>query len=122
MKRLILCGFFATLATAQTFYQPTDAEIDRRQYRLSLLAVAAGTGMDIASSWNRPEANALLRLPDGRFAHRGVALKVSLVGAIVGVQALVLRRRPDMRRFASRVNFGIGAGTSAVAVRNWSRQ
>lgn len=118
MKTLLL--LVAAAANAQTFYQPTDAEIAKGQYRLSLLAVAAGTGMDIASSWNRPEANGLLRSPDGRFAARGVAVKISLIGAVVGIQALVLRRRPEMRGFASRVNFGIGVGTGAVAVRNWS--
>lgn len=122
MKRLILCGFFATLATAQTYFHPTDSAMARRQYRLSLLALAAGTGMDIASSWDQPEVNPLLRSRDGRFGHRGVAIKLSLVGSVVAAQALVLRRRPEMRKFTSRVNFALGAGTGAVAVRNWSRQ
>lgn len=84
----------------------------------SVAALGAATALDVRSSWGRPEMNALLRGPDGRFAIQGLRIKSSIVAANCGFQWLVLRRRPNMDRTLAGVNSGLAAWYAVAAARN----
>lgn len=87
-------------------------------YRWSVASVVAASTFDAASSWNRYESNPILASADGRYAHRGVAIKSSvMVGSLVA-QHVVLRRWPERRKAAAIVNFIGAAGFTFVATHN----
>ena len=76
--------------------------------------------MDAGSSWGKRELNPNLSGNDGRFGWQGVALKAGIVGAVLVLESLVLRRQPSRKlyRTLTLVNFGGASVTGATAIRN----
>jgi hypothetical protein len=97
------------------------AEANGSAFKWSMTAYIGANALDAASSWNRQEANPLLRGrgADGRFDGQSLAIKAGIVGAVVGVEWLILRRRPDWKGWMGKMNFVAAGATGGVAVRNW---
>ncbi len=92
------------------------------QWRYSVATFAAASAADAHSSWNRAERNPILRDADGRFSHRGIAVKGGIVAVSIGVQYLAVRKWPKLARPLSYVNFTASAATGAVAMQNYGRR
>ena len=84
-----------------------------RLWRASLVAVAASSAADYASSLGRWERNALLRGADGRFSPvRGVAWKIGPQAALVALQV----KTPRYRRLWTVLNFASAGVFGAATV------
>jgi hypothetical protein len=66
----------------------------------SVVAVAAASGLDAASSWGKLEDNGLLASSDGTFGMRGVVIKGALTAAGIVTQVLLRRNKHLLKRFA----------------------
>ena len=87
-------------------------------WKVSVGALAGGSALDSASSWQQYEANPLLRGADGRFGDRGLVIKSGVVIGLVAIQYIVVRRCPKAAKIFAVVNFSMGATYTGVAVRN----
>ena len=92
-----------------------------RLWKASLLALAAGTAVDAASSWNRPEANPILRNTTGQFGAQGVGIKIALAGSVAVAQYFLARKGPQGERAAIVMNFTTAGVFSAATVHNLSQ-
>ena len=92
----------------------------RNLWRTSVAVVAAANAADAGSSWGKRELNPTLSGNGGRFGGQGAALKLGIVGGLVILESLVLRRQPSTRlyRRLSLVNFASASVTGATAIRN----
>ena len=90
-------------------------------WKLSAAALLTSNSVDVTSSWGKRELNPALAGSAGTFGGQGAVLKLGIVGGVVAVEYLVLRRHPS--RSAAKVlawiNFGDAAVTGAVAGRNF---
>ena len=101
--------------------EPVEPEPISTHWKISAVALAAGAALDVASSWQRPEANPVYRSGNGRFGGKGVAIKAVIIGGNLALQYLVMRRTnwKPARKICIAANW-IAAGTqTGVAVRNW---
>lgn len=101
--------------------KPRRAGCECGLWKVSVAAMHAGVGLDVASSWQRPELNPMYRSADGRFGTQGLTLRLAIPVGAAMLQRFVLARTDArwVRRTFTVVNF-FSAGTStAVAVRNW---
>lgn len=99
---------------------PAKAESRKKKiWKVSVAVLSAVTIADIHSSYGRRELNPLLQSPDGRFSHRGISIKMALVGAVAGTQWLLIRKHPEGAGWAAGANFGASAVTGAVIVHNY---
>jgi hypothetical protein len=93
----------------------------KKIWAASAAALVAGAALDASSSAGRIEANPLLRDSRGQFsAAKGIAIKALVTGGVLGVQALVMRKRPEARieKPAALVNFAVAAALAGIAARN----
>jgi len=108
---LVIFGLFSAQSQAQ----------DRRHnklWRISAAVLGAVTIADMQSSMGRQEANPFLASQNGQFSGRGLALKGAGVGAMLGVQYLMLRKHPQADKYAAGANFAAAALTGAIVVHN----
>jgi hypothetical protein len=111
---------------AKAIMEPTPRTVEphdtaargRRLYLWSVATLTASGAADAASSWRRPEANALLAGPGSTFGGGSVAIKLGLVGSSILLERLVLRHRPDLYRRVAWLNFGIAGAQGAVVRHN----
>ncbi len=97
-----------------------QAEAKPRKFKwwLSVAAVVAASAFDAGTSWGRPEMNPLLRGADGRFAFRGLTIKMSIAGGVAAAQHFALRREPRAESACIATNSAIAGVFTAAAVRN----
>lgn len=90
-------------------------------WKWSVTSLAAANALDIQSSWGKHELNRALAGPGGTFGRDGALLKIGLQGGLMGLEYLVTRGHagPRLYRALSILNFGISAGTAAVAAHNY---
>ena len=117
MRRVNLATLFL-LTIAMTAQAETTTR-RHKIWRLSAALLACVTIADISSSAGRPEANPLLRSPDGRFSGRGIALKGAIVGGALGTQWLLTRKNPKAAGYAAAANFAAAGLTGGTAARNY---
>ena len=99
-----------------------DRETRPRSRRWWLVSVAALVGahvLDTASSYGRQEANPLLRGGAGGFDARSAGIKAGIVGGVVALQCLALRKAPEAHRAFAITNFAGSGAMAAIAARNW---
>ncbi len=89
---------------------------ENRLWKWSLAAVAAGNAADMATSIGRYELNPVLGV--GRFGPRAAGVKMGLSTAVIGMQYLMVRRKPEAARRLSYVNFAMAAATGGAAAYN----
>jgi hypothetical protein len=64
---------------------------DKWVWRSSAMTLIAGESSDIATSWQRPEGNALWASANGKFAYQGLGKSIAIDGAIIAVEYVALR-------------------------------
>jgi hypothetical protein len=119
MKKTLLALF---LCIGPLFAEDAPQAQNARLWKLSLTTLAAANIMDARSSWGKPERNAALAGPNGRFGRDGALIKLALQGGLFGVEYLVARGHPTRKvyRALSFINFGAAAATGAVAAHNYT--
>jgi hypothetical protein len=91
-----------------------------KEWKFSLLALAAAHSADAATSWNKRELNPLLSPSSGAFGGQMLAVKCAITVASVGLQAIVLRHHPELAKMFARVNFVEAGVIGATAIHNSS--
>ena len=117
MPKQKLLGLFLVLSLFSLNAQAQEAR-HGKLWRVSVAILGAVTIADMQSSVGRMEANQLLSSSDGRFSGRGMALKGVGVGAVVGVQWLLLRKNPKAAPWAAGANFAAAALTGTAVIHN----
>jgi hypothetical protein len=100
--------------------QPERAKTQPKMtgWKLSLLALAAAHSADAATSWNKKELNPMLSPNSAAFGVQALALKCAITVVSIGVQALLLRRRPELAKAFGRINFMESGIIGATALHN----
>jgi hypothetical protein len=93
-----------------------EIKSDRRLFAMSLVSFAGAETFDALSSRGMIEQNPILGR--GPFGARQIGIKVSMGGALVAAEMLIIRRFPQTRRAFTWTNFIASGGTSAVAWHN----
>jgi len=102
-----------------SFCIPMNAETKtKRLWKISLAVLGTATIVDASTSWNQREANPLLRSSNGTFGGKAVAIKGLLAGSTLLYQCYAIKKRPEMERTATLLNFGAAAMFSGIAVGN----
>ena len=99
----------------------TQKRHDQNMNRLwisSMIAVAAASGMDAASSWGKLEGNGLLASPNGTFGMRGTAIKGAIVAAVI-VPQILLRHHKKLRTQFATENLAEAGFFTGLAVHNF---
>jgi hypothetical protein len=93
----------------------------KKLWQFSIAALAIGNAMDAQSSWGKRELNQNLAGSNGSFGLHSALLKAGIAAGVVGVEYLVLHRRPSasLYRKLAFVNFGDASVTGAMAIRNY---
>jgi hypothetical protein len=107
---LLIFGLFSAQSQAE--------ERHGKLWRISAAVLGAVTIADMQSSVGRQEANPFLASQNGQFSARGMAFKGAGVGAMLGVQYLMLRKHPQADKYAAGANFAAAALTGAIVVHN----
>lgn len=118
---LSICSQAETLAASNSYIRrsvESPHPEGRRLWKWSAVVLAGALAADSASSWNRYEANPLLRSADGRFQGGNLALKAGIAGGGLLAQWLILRKRPEAARAASTVNFSAAGLLGGAAIHN----
>src|SRR3979490_3015309 len=105
---VLILGMFSTQSQAEEYHSHS------KLWRFSAAFLGAVTIADVQSSVGRQEGNPLLASHNGQFSGRGMALKGAGVGAMLGVQWLLLRKNPNAAKYAAGANFAAGALTGAI--------
>jgi hypothetical protein len=87
-------------------------------WRTSVVALISSSAFDAYSSVGRPEVNPILRGSGGRFTARSIAIKALITGSALGVQWLLLKKRPDMAPVVVSVNVSMTAVNIYAGVHN----
>ncbi len=98
---------------------PTREERAIRQWKLSLIPLAASQTLDVTSSWGMRELNPALAGRDGTFGGQAALMKLGVMGAFVGVEYLVVRKHPHSAAVFQKINWSGAALTSGFAVHNY---
>jgi hypothetical protein len=116
VRRTVVLLLLATMALGAQ-------EMERKRTRLwkwSIAVLAAANVSDAMSSMGRYELNPVLG--NGRFGMRATGVKIGISTATIGLEYLILRRRPEAARKAAYANFGMAGLTGGIAARNALRQ
>jgi hypothetical protein len=89
-------------------------------YRWSVATVLAANAADVASSWNKREANPFVAQPNAQYGVTSVAIKSGFVGTSLLIQHFMLRRRPDLAKRLGWMNFVTAGALGGVAAHNAS--
>ncbi len=114
-----LLGSPARLPLAPVRLASVSESRDLHRWKLSLVPLAASQVLDSSSSWGMRELNPVLAGPDGRFGARSATVKLSVVGAFVGIQYLIVKKYPHSARAFEKINWAGAALTSSFAVHNY---
>ncbi len=121
MRTQTLVGFLVILGLFSAQAKAEDIQVYHghgKLWKVSAAMLTAVTIADMQSSVGRQEANPLLASRSGQFSGQGVALKSLMVGGVLGVQWVMLRRNPQASKYAAGANFAMTALTGAIVVHN----
>ncbi len=90
-------------------------------YNWSKAALIAGNSLDAVSSYGKYESNILLKDTTGKFNSKGIAIKAGVVAGILFTETYLCKREEKAKKPLMFLNFGIGAVTTGVAIRNWKQ-
>lgn len=96
--------------------------LGRTLWMTSLAALAVSNALDVRSSWGKRELNPVLADSSGAFKVKGALMKSGIQAAVIGVEYLILRRKPSKQLYhiTALMNFGCAAAVQAVAIRNFT--
>jgi hypothetical protein len=88
-------------------------------WRISLAVLGSAAVADTCFSWDKMEANPLLKGSGGRFGARGVTLKASVTGAAMIIQWRLVRKDPKVTPYFATANLATAGILTGAAVRNF---
>ena len=91
----------------------------RKRWMISLAPLVASQALDASSSWGLRELNPALAGSDGRFGMKAAGIKFGVIGGLVGVEYLLVKKFPASAKFFSVVNYSTAAITTGLAVHNY---
>jgi hypothetical protein len=89
-------------------------------WKWSLTPLLASQGLDVASSYGMRELNPILAGPRGQFGVSSVLVKAGVMGALIGVEYLIVKAHPAAARAFTKINWAGAAVTTGVAAHNFS--
>ena len=99
--------------------QPTGRRSWKKEWILSMAALAGAHAFDVWSSIGGIESNPFLQNSRGQFsAARGIELKSAAVGGTVALEMLFSRHWLEARKASAIVNFIAAGAVGGVAIRN----
>jgi hypothetical protein len=98
---------------------PSTAYPWQKRWAVSMIPLFASQSLDAASSYGLRELNPLLADPDGRFGVRAAAIKFGVIGGMVGVEYLVVKKFPRAAKFFTILNWTMAGATTGLAIRNY---
>jgi len=107
-------SYAAERATRITEDTTTDKH-QRRLWKWSMVALAACTAFDAATSINNPEGNPILRSSNGQFGYRGLLLKSALASGTIAFEFRFAKRNHMYKPLAifNFVQAGVFGGAAA---------
>ena len=115
----------ASLNLAQSAEQVARSEARWREARwhkqwvMSLAPLVAAQTLDAASSYGMRELNPLLASANGGFGLKAVAIKFATVGALMGVESMLVRTHPKTAKMFTLLNWTAAGVTASFAVHNY---
>ena len=91
-----------------------------RAWKISVAPLLASQVLDSASSFGMRELNPTLANGNGQFGARSASIKVAAVGALIGVEYLVIRRHPRAANAFAKFNWATGIVTTGFAAHNFA--
>lgn len=91
-----------------------------RSWKISLAPVLASQTLDVASSYGMRELNPVLAGADGRFGAKASIVKLGVVGAVMGLEYLLVRKHPGSARILSKLNWTSAVVTTGFAAHNYA--
>ena len=93
----------------------SSPEHSRRLWKWSVVAIAASTAFDAATSMHQSEANPILRSGNGQFGYRGLLLKSAVASGTFAFEIHFTRRNRMYKPLAifNFVQAGVFAGAAA---------
>jgi hypothetical protein len=114
---------FASAADISTELVPPVRSVEAnalKAWKRSLVPLMASQSLDAVSSYGMRELNPMLADSRGAFGMRATAVKFGVVGALVGVEYLIVRKHPGAARIFSKLNWTAAGITTGVAVHNFA--
>jgi hypothetical protein len=110
------------LFCAPVFAEDGKARLAKRLWKASIAAVAAGSAMDLQSSFGKHETNSLLANQQGVFSAQSAVLKLAIAGAALGTEEFLLRRHPSVSgyRTGAFLNLAVAGALTGVAIHNYT--
>lgn len=110
----------SSTVAVQNLVQPEiqKAKPKLMEWKFSLLALAAAHSTDVATSWNKREMNPMLSPSSGAFGMQTLAIKLAITGGSIALQAILLRRHPELAKMFARINFVETGVIGATAIHN----
>lgn len=112
-------GDFA-IPAAYPSVQNAAQDSGRHAWKRSLLPLIASQGLDAHSSWGMRELNPVLADRNGAFGMKAAGVKFGVVGALIGIEYLIVKKFPNSARVFSKMNWGGAILTTGFAVHNYS--
>src|SRR5579863_6633468 len=92
----------------------------KKKWAISLAPLAGSQALDAASSYGLRELNPVLAQPDGRFGMKAVGIKFGVVGGLIGVEYLLVRKYPRSAKFFTVINWTTAEATTGLAIHNYT--
>jgi hypothetical protein len=91
----------------------------KKQWAISLAPLFVSESLDAASSYGMRELNPLLAGADGGFGMKAAGMKFGVIGALAGVEYILVKKYPHSAKFFSIVNWTTAGATAGLAVHNF---
>jgi hypothetical protein len=92
----------------------------QKKWAISLAPLVASEALDAASSYGLRELNPVLAQPDGRFGMKAAGVKFGVIGGLIGVEYLLLRKYPRSAKFFTVINWTTAGATTGLAIHNYT--
>jgi len=92
----------------------------QKKWAISLAPLVASEALDSASSYGLRELNPVLAQPDGRFGMKAVSIKFGVIGGLIGVEYLLVRKYPRSAKFFTVINWTAAGATTGLAIHNYT--
>lgn len=102
---------------------PAETPQIPRFWTASIIAGSVGVGLDIASSWNKPEKTGWYQSADGRFHARGALIRGGIWAGTATLQYFLLKKYHPSNKFVNflaTINYGVGANSAWTGIRNFT--
>lgn len=92
----------------------------QKKWAISLAPLLASEALDAASSYGLRELNPMLAQPDGRFGMKAAGVKFGVVGGLIGVEYLLVKKYPRSAKFFTVINWTTAGATTGLAIHNYT--